>query len=391
MEQDSRGPNLLVVTVDRFPAWILPAYGSTWVSMPALDGLAARGVVFDRLIATGDEPATLLADLLGPAAAAVGGAIGIVTDEATVAAAVPAGWASVRHVAARATADVETDELQTSLARLFAAAAEVVAAGEHRLVWCHAASLGVAWDAPQVLRDAYIDPDDPPPPAGAAVPDVVVTADTDPDLVVGIRQNFAGQLTLLDRCLGRLLDATQPDGPGSGNWAVLVAGVRGIPLGLHGRVGTGPLPPYGELVHVPAILADARGRMAAQRYGGLVTPADVGATLRDMVDPEAAAALHEGQPSARGTGHSLAGLFATWTVAPRDRVIVRGSCGLAVVTPEWHLVVPAGQGTVAAAGQSRLFHKPDDYFELCDVADRCPDVAEDLRAALQADDGPGAA
>jgi hypothetical protein len=33
---------------------------------------------------------------------------------------------------------------------------------------------------------------------------------------------------------------------------------------------------------------------------------------------------------------------------------------------------------VAERSRVRLFAKPDDYFELCDVADRCPDVAEEL-------------
>ena len=33
---------ILVVTVDRLPAWILPAYGATWVAMPGLDALAGR-------------------------------------------------------------------------------------------------------------------------------------------------------------------------------------------------------------------------------------------------------------------------------------------------------------------------------------------------------------
>ena len=43
---------LLLVTVDRLPAWILPAYGTTWVSTPAIDALAASGMRFDRFYTT---------------------------------------------------------------------------------------------------------------------------------------------------------------------------------------------------------------------------------------------------------------------------------------------------------------------------------------------------
>ena len=54
----------LLVTIDRLPAWMLPAYGSSWVATPALDALAARGVVFDRLIATGDDARETLGQIV---------------------------------------------------------------------------------------------------------------------------------------------------------------------------------------------------------------------------------------------------------------------------------------------------------------------------------------
>lgn len=370
----SQPPPAILVTIDRLPAWMLPAYGSSWVAMPALDALAGRGVVFDRVIAPAADVRDTLGQIVaGPLAAtrAAGQGTALVTDDAALAAGpLAASVADVRLVEARAVADCAATAEETSLGRLFAAAAEAIAERPRGVLWCHVASLGVAWDAPEEFRDAYVDADDPPPPEGAAVPDFVVDADTDPDLLVGVRQAFAGQLTLLDRCLGALLALPEAQGR-----TVLVAGIRGMPLGLHGRVGPGPLPPYGELVHLPAILVDARGRMAAQRYGGLVVPADLGATLVDL--------WCEREPSektvpAPGTdGRSLAGLFASWSAPVRDRVIVRGGAGGAVVTPGWHLVVPAANAGPRPA--ARLYHKPDDFFELCDVADRCRAVADELQ------------
>jgi hypothetical protein len=350
---------ILVVTLDRLPAWILPAYGSTWVAMPAVDALAGRGLLFDRVIATGDDDLATLRDLgLGE----LGADAIVVTDAAHVAEAVGVGdgRATVRLVEPRPRRVPEIDADATALARLMTAAREAVTAQRHGLVWVHAASLGVTWDAPAGCREAYADPEDPPPYAGAAVPELAVDADTDPDLVVGIRQAFAGQLTHLDACLGPLFAAAS-------GWHVLVAGVRGLGLGLHGRVGTGPLPPFGELVHVPAILADATGRMAAQRYGGLVVPADLGATLRALrggsaLPPEA---------DAPWQGRSLVGLLTDWSAPARDRVVVASTQGAAIVTLGWHLLA-------AEPRPPRLFHKPDDFFELCDVADRCPAVAEEL-------------
>jgi arylsulfatase A-like enzyme len=350
---------ILVVTLDRLPAWILPAYGSTWVAMPAVDSLAARGLVFDRVIATGDDDLATLRDV---GLDDIGSDAIVVTDASHVAEAVGGGdgGATVRLVEARPRQQPETDAATTNLARLMAAAHEAMIAGRHGVVWVHAASLGVAWDAPGEGREAYADPEDPPPYAGAAVPEMTIDADTDPDLVVGMRQAFAGQLTHLDACLGPLFAAAT-------GWHVLVAGVRGLGLGLHGRLGTGPMAPFGELVHVPAILADATGRMAAQRYGGLVVPADLGATLRVL----RGAAAESPEAIAPWQGRSLAGLLADWSAPARDRVVVATARGAAIVTPGWHLVAEADR-------PPRLFHKPDDYFELCDVADRCPAVVEEL-------------
>ena len=432
-------PRLLVVTVDRLPAWMLAAYGATWVATPAIDSLAARGVVFDRVITPSTAARDTLHHLLtaGAAtdqslgqtvlAAAVAGGWQpvVVTDDAAVAASMTVGGAGaaagVRLVEAVAKQTVENDDTQTSIARLVDAALEVIASGEHRLVWCHVGSLSVAWDAPEQYRDRYIDSEDPPPPSGACVPGFAVDADTDPDLVVGIRQVFAGQVTLLDSQLGRLFAAVRKGkATAAGDWSVLVVGVRGLPLGLHGWVGIGGRElPYGELVHVPAIFADATGRMAAQRYGGLVVPADLGATLADLVAqgpgprPQTSAvdlardpALPRDpvlprdpalDPVAPWRGVSLASLFEHWSAAFRDQVIVTGPDATAIVTPEWHGLLCVGPAPAEAKPthdqRIRLFAKPDDFFELADVANRCGDVAGALEALLEQagmDDGRAA-
>lgn len=356
----SPGP-LLVVTFDRLPAWILPAYGATWVAMPALDRLAARGVAFDGLVATSADPPDAARGLLGWLAARPDARVAVVTDDAAAVEGLLAGTVTVVPAVPPRQADAAE---ATNIGRLFAAAVAALAERRWDVVWCHAASLGLSWDAPEDFRDRYLDPDDPPPPAGARVPSQAVTAATDPDLVTGLRHVFAGQLTMLDLCLGRLVEAA---GQGS---AIVVAGLRGLPLGLHGELGPRPLPPFGELVRLPAILVDADARMAGQRFGGLAIPADLGATL---------AAVHGvggRAPTQPWDGHDLGGLFDTWSAAGRDRVITVAAEGIAVTTPGWRLVVPTAVGQ--AAGVPRLFAQPDDYFELCNVADRSVAVCEEL-------------
>lgn len=371
---------VLLLTVDRLPAWILPAFGCTWASTPALDGLAGSGLVLDRVIATADEPCETLAALSGrgpesrdawpllEAAVTAGWSPAVITDDESFATRLPAGVTG-RYLPPAASPRIAETVEETNLGRLFTEAVELVGGG-HRLLWLHAASLGQAWDAPAIYRSAYLDPDDPPPPPGPAVPHVHVTTETDPDLVAVLRQVFAGQVTLLDQCLGRLLDAVARGAHGS-RWTVVVVGVRGMPLGLHAAIGPLPLAPYGELVHLPAVLVDHGGRMAGQRYGGLLTPADIGATLVSLVG---GGESHGGDHDPR-LGQSLVPLLDEWRFTPRDRVIAVTSEGVAIATPAWHLVLPMAAG---ANDRPLLYAKPDDYFEACDVADRGSAVAEEL-------------
>lgn len=379
---DSRVPSagLLIVTVDRLPAWILPAFGCTWASTPCLDGLAGRGLVLDRVIAGGDDPLDTIAAVAGrspgergvwpllEAAVARDWSPAVVTDDESFAAGLPAGVAATCVPAVTGTA-IPATAAETNLGRLFAAAAALMAAGSHRLLWLHAASLSAVWDAPHELRSAFLDPDDPPPPPGAAVPHVRVTGETDPDLVAVLRQVFAGQVMLLDHCLDHLLSSVNIDDPRT-PWTVLVAGVRGMPLGLHGAIGPLPLAPYGELVHLPAVLVDHLGRMAAQRYGGLLTPADLGATLADLVGGSGA-----GDSDPR-RGRSLVSLLDEWLLEPRDRAIAVTNHGVAIATPAWHFVLEPEDD--AGTRRPVLYAKPDDYFEACDVADRGSEVSEEL-------------
>jgi len=362
------GP-LLVVTVDRLPAWILPAYGATWVAMPVVSGLAARGLVLDGLVATADEPGETTRALLGWLADRAGRGAAVVTDEPSITGMLRGCDTTV--VPGGPCAGVATDEAATHLSRLFAAAAGRARERRDDVLWCHASSLGVCWDAPDEFREAYLDPDDPPPPSGAAVPDFIVTTDTDPDLVTGLRHVFAGQLTLLDRCLGRLVAAV------GDSVGILVVGLRGMPLGLHARVGPGAAAPHGELVHLPAILVDAAGRMAGQRFGGLAIPADLGATLADL-----AGGATVSLADAPWQGRSLAGLFEAWRESGRDRVITTTPTGIAVTTPGWRLLAPSPADD--GGRRPRLYARPDDFFEQCDVADRSAAVCEELARVADA-------
>lgn len=393
-------PRLLLITVDRLPAWILPAYGATWMSTPALDGLAASGVVLDRLVASSLDPALLLDEMAGTLladAAAASHGPALVTDDDEVAARCGGDGVETVVVAPASPPRRARDTRRTALGRLFAAAHDALRAG-HGPLWVHASSLGAVWDAPEELIEPHVDPLDPPPPLAAAVPTLRVGPDTDPDLVVGYRHVFAGQVSLLDRLTGTLVAALPSTADAA--WSVCLAGIRGMPLGIHGLLGPPSNPadehPFGESIHLPAILVDRAGRMAGQRHPGIVVPADLGATLRELVGLRP-------RTGTVTTGRSLVDLLESWTHPAREHAVCVCPGGVAVVARDWHLVErEATQGDSGPGApdrrRTRLYAKPDDFFELCDVADRSPQAVADL-AAVAADarvgrshgagDGPG--
>ena len=186
----------------------------------------------------------------------------------------------------------------------------------------------------------------------------------------------------MDEWLGRLVTSV------SARWqrfGMLLLGLRGLPLGLHGQVGVGSdePAPYTELSHLPAILVDPTDRQASQRFGGLLMPADLGVTVGELiVGVEGENRLSERlEKIPQGVGRSIQRLFGDdaglWRRGFRDRVCSVGGGGRALTVAGWSLVVPRDE-------QPQLFLKPDDFFDLSDVADRSREVSEALADCLDA-------
>ena len=408
----------LLVTADRLPAWMLSPFGATWASNPTICQLASAGLACDRVLIGTTDPAKTLREIAlghsddqltqsgkqdeksgnqyqkgdqvekvsGPLAAAEarGWNVTVVTDAEEQFSHFKTQFPNltVVGVAPQCPQTTVSAEEESSCGQVLSAAIDEFKKSKADLLWVHLGSLGVSWDAPQVWRDGFFDEDDPPPGNAAEIPDFAVTEKTDPDRVSAVRQIFAGELAHLDDWFGRLVATV------SSRWqrfGMLLLGLRGIPLGLHGQVGVSSAEPapYTELTHVPAILVDPADRQASQRYGGLLMPVDLGATVGELIAgtdyPTTRRQPAEGTPS--GLGRSIVQLLEgdveKWHRGVRDRVYSVGSGGCAVTVANWSLVQPLN-------GPAKLFLKPDDYFELSDVADRSRDVSKALADYLDA-------
>ncbi len=186
---------------------------------------------------------------------------------------------------------------------------------------------------------------------------------------------------MLDECLGGLIDNLRVAGL-IDETLLAIVGARGFPLGEHRRIGLPAVSDsnafdtpvlYEELVHVPWLLRLPHDKLAPARLQALVQPTDLGATLLDAC----------GCLAADWQGHSLLTLTRDEHDAVRDRACCFGPLGeRSLLTRRWrlHWREPA-DGQQPPAPQ--LFVKPDDRWEVNDVANRCPHVIEPLQQAFR--------
>ena len=312
---------------------------------------------------------------------------------------------------------------QTRTAELLAAALE--RAQELRspfLLWVHAAAMNAVWDAPYEYRASLADEEDPEPPSICEPPHRELGETYDPDELLGIVQSYAGEVVALDELLGALLEAIEEAGLAPDTLVVLAA-PRGYPLGEHGFVGAAGDQLHTELLETPLLIRDPRQRHSSLRLLDIVQPADLFATLLDWFQllPQPAAearsaaentasassasptvslvpapapldepawtasrgqsqspvsGVESPQASSVGPGQSLLMLAeqSPWT---RSLALSLDESAWALRTPEWFLLHTKD-------GHDWLYAKPDDRWEVNEVADRCRQVVDQLKAlALQ--------
>lgn len=386
---------VVCLVVDRLRASALGPYGAAWCETPALNRLAAQSLVFDcamvdcpqidalyRSLWQGTHPMAPVARSVAPEsvierAGERGLRTVLATDEPAI----------VEHPLAAAfddcvridssTVEETADSIDaTQFARFFGAALgcleEAQQAGPS-LLWLHAQGMASPWDAPLEFRNSLVEEDDPLPPTTAEIPDLMLPAEFDPDELLGIIHAYTGQVMLLDRCIAALMEQLEESRLAQGALLV-VLGARGFPLGEHLRVGAVDEPLYGETVHVPLMLRFPDGLGALARSPALVQPGDVAATIGAWLEMD-------GAFSPKGGGQSLLPLARREAEAARQYVCMKSTGGQrAIRTPAWHLRTSPGDGDEQE--RVELYVKPDDRWEVNEVADRCPEVVAGLRAAL---------
>ena len=380
-------PNALVLVMDRLGSAYLGPYGNTWIDTPAWNLLASRSLLVENgvidspdlelayrsfwrgrhaLSEQADNDVPALADQLADHSVETW----LVTDDPVVARRSETEGFHERVIREPATGEMPAADVEeTQLARVFATVLDVLDQAESPfMIWVHAQSMQGPWDAPYALRCHFADEEDPEPPQFVAPPDRVLSDNCDPDELLGVLHAYAGQVSVLDLCLGILLDAlwTSPLGDSTALWTTAT---RGYPLGEHGYIGRRDDALHGELIQVPWLMHLPDDQGATLRVPGPVQPPDLYATLLEWFElpaPEQPIWGRSLLPSARDVE----------SVEDRDRACAAGGDQRALRVPAWFLRHVPGQAP-------DLFVKPDDRWEVNEVSDRCRSVVEGLLAVLE--------
>jgi hypothetical protein len=391
------GQSAIVLVIDRVGAGYLGPYGNTWVETPELNRMASESLLIEHAIsdsplvdrvyrsywfgthalhdraaasgepslpaALGATPSTLLTDCSQLVSLEAGRDFGQRILLAT--AHTPGRAVSTAADPAAGLGETQLGLAETELGQSFAGMIEWVSrAAPPYLMWFHSRGMSGNWDAPFAMRDQYRDEEDPETPAFVQPPDRLLGRDFDPDELLGILHAYAGQVSLLDACLGALLDVLTDMRP-QDQPLLIVTSPRGFALGEHGRIGACGDQLRGEVLHVPLLIRLPGAQHAGQRLQMLSQPGDLYATLRHWF----------GNPLASPVDGSRSLIDAAADLWGRECVCSVGCGQQSIRTPGWFLC--EGEGGVS------LYAKPDDRWEINEVSSRCPAIVEELSMLLQ--------
>jgi len=190
------------------------------------------------------------------------------------------------------------------------------------------------------------------------------------------RALYAGEVTMVDRWIGRVLEKLEDLGL-LRNTLVAIIADHGYMFGEHGLLGKpwaalAESNLYREVAHLPWIMFHPEGAGAGRRFDALVQPVDLFATLLAWLDVPVPAPVHS---------RSLLPLLEGRAPRIRDHAFWgRFGEAIHVTDGNWEAFFwPEG-----APYRDRLYHLAVDPAETSDLSDSHPDALRRLRDSAQA-------
>ena len=394
--------NTLVVAVEGWGRGLLGCMGANLARTPTLDRVAAGGMVLDQCFLDSCGLHSQLNSLwtarhalqpssfagsssnLWSACEAAGIPACLITDRELVAEQAESfGCGEAAFLPVESNDEPAATSDDCTAMQLFYAAAEMASRREG-VVWVHSSGLNLPWDAPEELRASFTDPEDPDPPSEVGPPSFTIGPATDPDDVVGWGQVAAAQSSVIDEGLATLLGAMHARLEHE-DWTVVILGLGGTPLGEHGQIGScrdaaGAVTQslHGEALSVPAILTAPETKWRMTRRGELFQLPDLAATIMaSLLGRQAESAAADSSWGQDLLQLPFSDSTSRWSTS-LQLAKTAGNNGSWLRCPAWSSLIVGEEGE---NGESKLFVKPEDRMEVSDVADRRPDILEQMLAA----------
>ncbi len=335
----------LVITFDHFPASILGCYGNEWIETPHLDRVAAIGVVGDACMAASID-STSISELF-----AVGQnpdlSRGLVIQEsASLIDFSTAGFQTVETIDGEHGPTAKPDRIP--LAEMVRRAKSVWQAGRHELVWLHARGVSIPTSPPTGFAELYQDEFED---RGLEFAQLADEERAVHPLVT------AGWASLLDHWLGELLSGVIPQA----ETLILITAARGAVW----QPWPNSFGPFDHLrsqaVHVPWIMSAANVLPQSHRISEPLSTRRLGTILTEW----------------------FKGVIVT-PGSTENSVITRKTDATRITTQEWSAIFPHSSGL-----DPLLFARPEDFWEVNNLATIAPGAIEKLQQLLASNKKPG--
>ena len=401
----------IVVIVRGLQAGALGGYGNPWIFTPALDALAADGIVFDQHFADNAAPAgarrawrtgryrfptgTQTAhtgqqpDLLQQLQQRQVHTCLIVDDSRASPSEFTSGWDQVQRVWA-----AEEEMPLDAVLEVVGTALERLERQDNWMLWIDLATLLPPWRVPIEYQEAYFSEqadedegdddesdEDEEMAAGKSLTPLTEISEgrmevADDHFYLSVQTSYAAAVSYLDTGIGQLLQALA--GLEGGDEVLLIVTTDcGQNLGEHGIVGMCRPWLHDELIHLPLILRLPGAAEAGRRVSALTQSVDLAPTLADWFQV----------PMEQVDGRSLVPLArgAVESIRPYAcaALMVGESIEYAIRTPEWAFLLPIKASAEDVERAPQLYVKPDDRWEVNNVLQHHLELAEQLEKTLR--------
>jgi len=190
--------------------------------------------------------------------------------------------------------------------------------------------------------------------------------------VKNVRTAYAAEVTLVDKWVGRLLDAIEA----RGYWedtVIVFTSDHGCMLGEQGEIHKGADRLRNQCTRLPLLIRDPRGEGAGKKVAGFVQHQDIMPTALSIMGLDI---------PQRVLGRDVWPLTQGADVAP-DYVVTAFGNHASIRTAKWNYIQPWKQVPQQGKGRYELYDLEADPEELTDVRGDNPQVAAELAGRLQ--------